>query len=151
MAPVIRQIGDEDRLVDLSEHVERHRDDAYGRAQEAVGAQRYVGLVLLLSSWAEGRGWREGCPERAAAIAVTATDVSHELLHNIYERLVEAGSDFERLNAEERHKVRIQLKQLRYATEFFSTLYPKRRVTPYLNAMKSLQDQSRRQQRRRSR
>ena len=141
MAPVIRQIADEDRLVDLSEHGERHRDGAYGRAQEAVGAQRYVGLVLLLSSWAEGRGWREGCPERAAAVAVKATDVSHELLHNIYERLVEAGSGFEQLNAEERHKVRIQLKQLRYATEFFSTLYPKRRVTLYLNAMKSLQDQ----------
>lgn len=141
MAPVIGQIADEPRLTELSEHVERHRDGAYGRAQEAVGAQRYIGLVLLLSSWAEGRGWREGSPDRAAAIAVKATDVAHELLHNIYEGLLEAGSGFEDLDAEHRHKVRIQLKKLRYATEFFSTLYPKRRVTPYLEAMKSLQDQ----------
>lgn len=141
MAPVIGQINGEARLTDLSQHVERHRDGAYGRAQEAVGAQRYIGLVLLLSSWAEGRGWREGCPDRAAAIAVKAADVAHELLHNIYERLLEAGSGFDDLDAEQRHKVRIQLKQLRYATEFFATLYPKRRVTPYLEAMKSLQDQ----------
>lgn len=141
MAPVIGQITEEPRLTELSEHVERHRDGAYGRAQEAVGAQRYIGLVLLLNSWAEGRGWREGSPDRTAAIAVKATDVAHELLHNIYEGLLEAGSGFEDLDAEQRHKVRIQLKQLRYATEFFATLYPKRRVTPYLEAMKSLQDQ----------
>ena len=114
---------------------------AYARAQAAVGAQRYIGLVLLLNSWAEGRGWREGDADRLAAIQVTATDVSHELLDEICQQVLEAGAGFEDLDAEQRHKVRIQLKQLRYATEFFATLYPKRRVSPYLEAMKSLQDQ----------
>ncbi len=141
MAPVIGQIAGEPRLAELAEHVERQRDQAYVRAQAAVGAQRYIGLVLLLNSWAEGRGWREGDADRVAAIQVTATDVSHELLDEIYQRLLAAGTGFEDLDAEQRHKVRIQLKQLRYATEFFATLYPKRRVSPYLEAMKSLQDQ----------
>ena len=141
MAPVIGQIADEPRLTELAEHVERQRDQAYARAQSAVGAQRYIGLVLLLNSWAEGRGWRVGDADRSAAIQVKATDVSHELLDEIYQRVLAAGTGFEDLDAEQRHKVRIQLKQLRYATEFFATLYPKRRVSPYLEAMKSLQDQ----------
>lgn len=141
MAPVIGQVADEPRLDELAEQVERHRDEAYARAQTAVGAQRYIGLVLLLNSWAEGRGWREGDADRLAAIQVTATDVSHELLDEICQQVLEAGAGFEDLDADQRHKVRIQLKQLRYATEFFATLYPKRRVSPYLEAMKSLQDQ----------
>lgn len=142
MAPVIAQMADEDRLEALSEHVERHRDEAYARAQAAVGAQRYIGLVLLLNSWAEGRGWRDpAAAERPDTLEVKASEVAHDLLHSIYERLLAAGADFEKLSPEERHKVRIQLKQLRYATEFFSTLFAKRKVTPYLAAMKSLQDQ----------
>ncbi len=142
MAPVLRQLPNEERVEALSRHVERHRDDAYARAQAAVGAQRYIGLVLLLSSWAEGRGWHEGDDSgTTAAIKIKASEIAHHLLHDIYEGMLGAGAGFEELNSEERHKVRIQLKQLRYATEFFSSLYPKRRVTPYLTAMKSLQDQ----------
>ena len=69
-----------------------------------------------------------------------ASDIAHELLHERYQQLVDAGADFEQLDAEQRHKVRIQLKKLRYATEFFSSLYPKQKVTPYLADMKALQD-----------
>ncbi|QLH40290.1 MAG: CHAD domain-containing protein [Defluviicoccus sp.] len=75
-----------------------------------------------------------------AALAVSATHIAHELLDAIYQDLLAAGAGFEHLAPAARHKVRIQLKKLRYATEFFSSLYPKRKVTPYLTAMKALQD-----------
>ena len=51
-----------------------------------------------------------------------------------------AGDDFAHLDPEHRHRVRIHVKKLRYATEFFSSLYPRRKVLPYLAAMKALQD-----------
>ena len=57
--PVTKQLEAEDRLTELGEQIERLRDEAYVRAQAAVGSQRYLGLVLLLHSWAEGRGWRD--------------------------------------------------------------------------------------------
>jgi hypothetical protein len=69
-----------------------------------------------------------------------ASDIAHELLHERYEQLLSVGADFEQLDAEHRHKVRIQLKKLRYATEFFSSLYPEAKVAPYLTDMKALQD-----------
>ena len=141
LSQVIREMPEEERLDALSRRVEQQRDEAYVRAQAAVGSQRYVGLVLLLTSWAEGRGWRGPGERQHPAAMVKASGVARDLLHGIYEGLAAAGSNFENLDPEERHKVRIHLKQLRYATEFFSTLYSKRKVTPYLSAMKSLQDQ----------
>ena len=36
--------------------------------------------------------------------------------------------------------MRIALKKLRYATEFFAALYPKKRTKPHLAALKELQD-----------
>jgi len=141
LAPVLKQMRDEDRLVTLAETVEGKRAAAYERAQAAVGSQRYVGLVLLLGAWAEGRGWRDAkAPEAQARLQENAQSIAHHLLDGIYDQLLSAAEGFETLDAESRHKVRIHLKKLRYATEFFASLYSRRRVTPYLAAMKSLQD-----------
>ncbi|HEY0106928.1 MAG TPA: CHAD domain-containing protein [Rhizomicrobium sp.] len=38
------------------------------------------------------------------------------------------------------HRLRIALKKLRYAAEFFAPLYPKRKFAPYIKALKSLLD-----------
>jgi CHAD domain-containing protein len=141
MSPVVRQMPGEERLEALSQRVEQLRDEAYAQAQAAVGSQRYIGLVLLLTSWAEGRGWHGPSQREHPMAMVKASEVAHDLLHDIYEGVSAAGANFETLNPKERHEVRIHLKQLRYATEFFSTLYAKRKVTPYLSAMKTLQDQ----------
>jgi triphosphatase len=142
LKPVVRQFGgDDERLADLGIHVERHRDEAYERAQTAVAAQRYLGLVLLLSSWAEGRGWRNAVVDaQTEALQSDALHTAHDLLQQIFDDLLATGDNFEQLDPEARHKVRIQLKKLRYATEFFSSLYSKRKATPYLAAMKALQD-----------
>jgi triphosphatase len=138
---VAKQIDDEDRLTALRHHIERQRDEAYARARAAVGSQRYLGLVLLLNSWAEGRGWRDSRNgEHSAELQTKVRDMARELLRQIHEQLLATGADFEHLDPEQRHKVRIELKKLRYATEFFSSLYPKPKVTPYLAAMKTLQD-----------
>ena len=51
-----------------------------------------------------------------------------------------ARPEFAQLSADERHRLRIALKKLRYATEFFEALYPKKHTKPYLAALKDLQD-----------
>lgn len=140
--PVAKQVEAGDRLTELSERIEQLRDEAYERAQAGVGSQRYLGLALLLNSWAEGRGWRDQANggENSEEMRGKASDIAHELLDERYQQLLSAGANFEQLDAEQRHKVRIQLKKLRYATEFFSSLYPEHKVKPYLAAMKQLQD-----------
>ncbi len=43
--------------------------------------------------------------------------------------------------AEERHEVRIAVKKLRYATEFFASLFPRKAARSYIKALAVLQDE----------
>lgn len=141
LSPVLQQTSAEDRLSVLADHVEQRRDEAYARAQTAVRSQRYVGLVLLLGSWAEGRGWNDqSAGNTSPELRERASSVACALLDGIYAELLAAGASFEELDAAHRHEVRIVLKKLRYASEFFSSLFPPRRTAPYIAAMRELQD-----------
>ncbi|MBK8174116.1 MAG: CHAD domain-containing protein [Rhodospirillales bacterium] len=141
LAPVEKQLEGNTELALLHERVEAHRDEAYARAQVAVASHRYLGLILLLQSWADSRRWNgAGSADRAALLRASALDISRDMFDEIYTQLCATAEDFAQLEPKDRHKVRIQLKKIRYATEFFSSLYPARRVTPYLAAMKQLQD-----------
>ena len=57
-----------------------------------------------------------------------------------HRKALKRGRDFARLTPVERHRLRIALKKLRYATEFFHSPYPKKRTHAYLAALKELQD-----------
>src|SRR4030095_16546068 len=50
------------------------------------------------------------------------------------------GKQLVALSPEERHRVRISAKKLRYACEFFSSLYLHKHVRHYLAALTGLQD-----------
>ena len=54
--------------------------------------------------------------------------------------MLESGRDFASLDSEARHRLRILGKKLRYATEFFESLFPAERTQPFLKALKALQD-----------
>ncbi|MCQ4189841.1 CHAD domain-containing protein, partial [Methylocystis suflitae] len=41
---------------------------------------------------------------------------------------------------EQRHELRKELKKLRYAVEFFCSLYPEKRIDPFLKRLKKLQN-----------
>jgi CHAD domain-containing protein len=149
LAPVMDAIPGESTLPDVKEAARALRDQAYVRAEAAIGAQRYVGLVLLLGAWADGRRWREGSgvdwataghslsphPGQRSTIAVAGM-----VLDERYRDVRTAGEGFAHLNGEDRHRLRIQVKKLRYATEFFTTLYPRRKILPYLGSLKALQE-----------
>ncbi len=49
------------------------------------------------------------------------------------------GAHFTRQSAEHRHELRIALKKLRYATEFFRSLYDRKSVQRYLHRLTDLQ------------
>jgi triphosphatase len=44
------------------------------------------------------------------------------------------------MDAEQRHRLRIQIKKLRYAVEFLESLFSDNAVKPYLAALRQLQD-----------
>jgi triphosphatase len=142
LRPVEGDLTEEPTLPVLARTVEEMRDEAYDRAAAAIKSQRYAGLILLLKAWAEGRRWHDGASkEQAAAMRTPAVELARQLLDQGYEETLALAGNFAERSAEERHSVRIRIKKLRYATEFFGALFPRRQVAPHLTAMKALQDQ----------
>jgi CHAD domain-containing protein len=60
-------------------------------------------------------------------------------LNKRWKKVRKDARDLEMLNAEQRHELRKQLKKLRYAVEYFASLYPSKRVDPFLKRLKKLQ------------
>lgn len=108
---------------------------------EAVNSTRYARLILSLNRWVQGCGWRNVISEGATdRLTEKLTKFSAMMLTQDQKRLRKRGKQLQGANPEARHRVRIAAKRMRYDSEFFRTLYPAKKVKPYLKALSSLQD-----------
>jgi CHAD domain-containing protein len=126
-------------LAILAAAADEVRGRGYVQAREALRSSRYTAFVLELGRWIERAGWRGA--DASPRFEEPITDYACHLLRKRHKRALVAGRDFERLSDEERHRLRITLKKLRYTSEFFESLYPKNKTRPYLKALKSLLDE----------
>jgi len=141
LAPMREGWGPDADLDLLEQAAARRRDESYATAQAAIRSRRYTALLLRLGAWVEGRGWRDAAkPEALATLDGPAKVMAAAVLHRRHEKLRKAGRHIKTMSTEERHRLRIQVKKLRYATEFMGTLYPRRKVTKLLVSLKGLQD-----------
>jgi inorganic triphosphatase YgiF len=120
-------------------------------AREAVTSRRYTDLLLAL-----GEAFaRDDVPAFAGSDAPAATQEGSEppprfdspvgtfaafVMERRHRRLRKRGRQVPEAPPEERHRVRIAAKKLRYAAEFFASLYPAKRVARYVGALEGLQD-----------
>ncbi len=137
LAPVAETLADRADLAVLGRAAEAERARGYDQARAAIDSDRATGLLLGLGAWIEGRGWRGGGD--MAALDRAATEVADRLLDRRHRKALKRGRGFARLGPAERHQVRIELKKLRYLTEFFLSLYPARRGRAYVKALTGLQ------------
>jgi inorganic triphosphatase YgiF len=141
LAPVEAARPDDAALARLAKAAQAARARGYVEARAAIDAPSYTRYMLQLRRWIEARGWREQAPARGAAwLDRPIAEFAAHRLGKRQRKALEVGRDFAQLSAEQRHLLRIALKKLRYATEFFQSLYPKKRTKPYLAALKDLQD-----------
>lgn len=139
--PVIKALPKEAALKELRERAEEIRHQGYERAEAALNSQRYLGLVMLLDAWARGRRWRShDAPDLTVVQRSRASEVADALLERRYRRALALGKGLAKLKPVRRHQLRIQIKKLRYATEFLGRLFPRRKVVPYTDTLKTLQD-----------
>ena len=129
---------DDETLVSLAAAAEEARAAAYGQA-EALRAPDYTAFLLRFGRWIETGGWRE-----RADLAVLDQPLVHlggRLLDKRHKRVLKRGRDFEQLSDARLHQLRIALKKLRYAGEFFAAQYPDGNPRPYIRALRRLQDE----------
>lgn len=138
LQPVLAARGDDGGLLILQEAVNEQRRLAYERAWATLRSPRYLQFVLELGAWLEDRGWRR--TERLHGLDSKMIELADEVLHKRHKKAIKLGRKFEQLSDEALHRLRISLKKLRYATEFFAALYGKDETKAYLGSLRQLQD-----------
>lgn len=117
------------------------RDRAYDSGRAAILSERYTTFLLRLGSWVEGRGWRaQPVSEHSARLFEPVEDLADHLLSRRHKKSRRAGQGFAELSVTDRHKLRITLKKLRYAAEFFRSLYDDKPARRYIQQLSAFQD-----------
>ena len=129
----------------LLAELQTKREAAYDRALAALDTADARLLSLDVLEWAELGRWRTWPSEDAAAVlASPARDFAAGVLDRHRRRVKKRGANLSRLDPEQRHQLRIEAKKLRYATEFFSSLFEgkkkQRRARNFRAALEALQD-----------
>ncbi len=128
-------------LTSLLSSAAEAQSHAYQTARAAVNSARYTRLLLGIGVWRTRCDWRVLVePKRLRDLKRPVRWFAANLLARRHARVRQWGDDFLALSAEERHRLRILCKRLRYAGEFFAELYPEAMVRDYLRAVTQLQD-----------
>ena len=118
----------------LARRLAGRRRKARDDVRAALVSQRYARLVLVFARWlASPQG---DAPGSEASLR----EFADRVLGKRHARWVRAAQGVERMAPAERHRVRIDAKRLRYVADGFASLYRKKRVAGYLDALSKLQD-----------
>jgi CHAD domain-containing protein len=108
----------------LREAVERQRKSSYAALQTVLVDPRCNRFLLSLGQLVERRGWRNEIDSEAlAALSLPMPTLANKILARLHRKALRRGAHFRQLNVDAQHDLRIDLKKLRYATEFFLPLY----------------------------
>jgi len=123
--------------------LEAARERMLEHARVSLGSARTRLLMIDLAEWLTIGDWRVD-PADPALAARLAPDFAADVLERHRRRIRKRGKHLAGLDDEHRHEVRIEGKKLRYAAEFFGSLYPgkkaRRRHKAFLAAIEDLQD-----------
>lgn len=142
LKPLFQQFPQKRSLSLFRAKAEVIRRGYHRRLQTALNEPRYRALLAQFSRWLEERAWcdsGDGDQQRCLA-GRPALELTTPLLERTYQRAVKKGKRFSELSAEQRHALRIRIKEMRYALDFFASLYPMATVKPFLSALAQLQD-----------
>jgi CHAD domain-containing protein len=104
------------------------RERAYGRVINTLRSKRFRQLMQDLVAWIQAGPWRTSDEsESQNARDQNIEDFAAGVLKRRRRELKGHGRHLERLSPEERHRIRIEAKKLRYACEFFSELFAGRK------------------------
>jgi len=121
--------------------VEDRRAGAYASVRELIDDPSTTRFVLAVRAVLARHAWRSALsgaelPRLTESVRLFAG----ETLERLHKRALRRGRRLALMRPEERHEVRIALKDLRYAAEFFSVLFGGSAAKPYIRAVARLQD-----------
>ena len=97
------------------------RDEALERARRAVSSGRCRAMLVELLEWIETQ---DGHGKEAK---LEVLEFAVDLLNRRVKKVRKDGKSLQDMSPQERHKLRIKAKKIRYAVEFFESLFPGKR------------------------
>ena len=119
------------------------RAKAYAGAIAAIASDRARAVMIDLVEWISTGAWLSNAKGRELR-ELPVREFAVRTLDRLRRKVKKGGRDLEELSDEARHEVRKAAKKLRYATEFYASLYEgkreRRRHKRFLSALETLQD-----------
>jgi len=139
--PVISNMPNDADLKFLHNVALRQRMSAYRAVHKTLRSQAYREMWQEMALWLTEREWRQqSVSERSVQLMGDIRWFSETVLEKVHRKLLKRGKGFAVLDAQERHKLRIRIKKVRYASEFFAPLYQVERSENFLVALRNMQD-----------
>jgi CHAD domain-containing protein len=145
VTPVWRRHSRWQGVASLSRDLAQQRTAALTRAQDAVRSARFRVLTLEVAAWLEAGQWtnpQDDLVRDRGDIPIEA--FAAEQLTRRFRKIRKKGKMLTQLEARDRHKLRIQAKKVRYASEFFAALFPGKKASKhrgkFLSALERAQD-----------
>lgn len=141
LAPVMLARPDDRGLRALMVKANARSRTSYRAVRRQLQGDDDTRFALCFGRWVEACAWRDDADAKQAKgqarpIAAFAAD----LLTKRHKRALADGKGFAELSPKARHDLRLTLKKLRYALEFFVPLFEKKAAKAFLKPLKTLQD-----------
>jgi triphosphatase len=135
LSPVAEEAEASGDLDSVKQATEAARAAAYKKLDARLASARYTALLLAIMRW------RHELPsDRGGTLEVPIRKYARRELARRSRTVRKLGRRLGELNDDELHQLRIRAKKLRYAIEFFGSLFPAKRVDKYLVRLTGLQD-----------
>jgi inorganic triphosphatase YgiF len=103
---------------------EARRKRGYETVAELLRSTETTRFVLSVEAFVAARGWRNVLPSaELPRLSEAATSFAAASLERLHRRVTKRGKQLIDLAPEQRHEVRIALKNLRYSADFFGNLF----------------------------
>jgi inorganic triphosphatase YgiF len=123
LGPLRSAHHDEEEFAALEKDLDRHRKAGLATAKAAVESQRYRRLLLECALWLFDGDWRNGADALEATLREQPVrSFAQQELTRRTRKIAKRVRKLRSMDARPRHRLRIAVKKLRYAREFFESL-----------------------------
>jgi triphosphatase len=132
-------LRDTSELLRLKKVVDERRDLAHTAVRRVLVSPRYAASVKAVRTWFNQCGWRSG--SSAGELRLPVDRLAPLMLERLFRRATKYADVFDEQSDEQRHRLRIALKKLRYAAELLGAIYAAEDVAPFIRRLRRLQEE----------
>jgi CHAD domain-containing protein len=139
LAPLMRRLPNEPGLADIRNTALDARRQAYLVVRETLSDRRYTRFLMRFQLWLASTDLESRRFVPGGRSILPVTEFATEVLGKRYRKLMKLGERRD-LAEREMHELRLRAKKLRYAVDFFRSLYRNKRARRFVKALGALQD-----------